>query len=383
MNRLFINLCASVVGCALVLQFPAAANASKEKVVHSFRITADGVYPHAGLVDADGTLYGMTEAGGTHDCGAVISLNPTTGAETLVYSFACDPDGNFPLASLIDVNGTLYGTTAYGGSSNKGTVFSLNPTTGAETVLYSFDGAPDGEIPAASLIDVKGTLYGATGYGGTNGAGTVFSLDVTTGVETVLHSFAGGTDGSYPVAGLIDVKGTLYGTTETGGANGYGTVFSLDPKTGTETVLHSFGAGTDGTYPEGSLINVKGTLYGTAGLGGSHNYGTVFSLDPTTGAETVVYSFGGGADGVSPVAGLIQVKGALYGTTYAGGTHNDGTAFSVDPTTGAETVLHSFAAGGDGQNPYPGLTDVNGKLYGTTYFGGAYFYGTVFEIKKP
>src|SRR5215472_9823374 len=112
MNRRFINSCTSLLSCALALQSPTTANATtKEKVVHSFRITADGVYPHAGLVDAGGTLYGMTEVGGTHDCGAVVSLNPTTGAEALVYSFACDPDGYFPLASLIDVNGTLYGTT--------------------------------------------------------------------------------------------------------------------------------------------------------------------------------------------------------------------------------------------------------------------------------
>jgi uncharacterized repeat protein (TIGR03803 family) len=384
MNRLFSNLCAGVVGCALALQFPAAADAgSKERVLHSFNRGADGKYPKAGLVNVTGTLYGTTEVGGTHNGGAVFSVNLTTGVETLVYSFAGQPDGDFPLAGLIDVNGTLYGTTAYGGNADKGTVFSVNPTTGAETVLHSFDSATDGKIPVASLIDVRGTLYGTTEYGGTVGAGTVFSLDVKTGTETVLHSFGGAPDGTYPVANLIKVKGTLYGTTEIGGTNGSGTVFSLDLKTGAEKVLYSFSGGTDGEYPEGSLIDVNGALYGTAGLGGAYNYGNVFSLNPTTGAETVLYSFGGGTDGVSPVAGLIDVKGTLYGTTEAGGADNYGTVFSVNPTTGTETVLYTFGGGTDGGNPYPGLVNGMGKLYGTTYFGGAYNYGTVFEIKKP
>jgi uncharacterized repeat protein (TIGR03803 family) len=384
MNHLFIRSCVSVVGCALVFQFPAAADVgSKETALHSFHTGGDGLYPKAGLVDVKGTLYGATEVGGTHDDGAVFSVNATTGAETVLYSFAGGTDGAIPVANLIDVNGTLYGTTANGGGSNKGTVFSVNPTTGAETVLYSFSGGTDGGTPLAGLIDVKGTLYGTTMAGGSVGAGTAFSLDPTTGVETVLHSFAGGADGTYPVASLIDVKGTLYGTTEIEGAKGDGTVFSLDPTTGAEKVLCSFGGGTDSENPEASLIDVNGTLYGTAGRGGAYNYGTVFSVNPTTGAETVLYSFAGGTDGEYPVGSLIDVKGALYSTTESGGAYDYGTVFSLDPTTGAETVLHSFGGGTDGETPYPGLIDVKGALYGTTYFGGAYFYGTVFEIKKP
>ena len=148
-------------------------------------------------------------------------------------------------------------------------------------------------------------------------------------------------------------------------------------------MLYSFGGGTDSENPEGSLIDVRGMLYGTAGCGGTSNYGTVFSLNPTTGAETVLHSFCGGTDGESPLASLIDVKGVLYSTTELGGTYNGGTVFSLDPMTGAETVLHSFGGGTDGETPYPGLIDVKGALYGTTYFGGTYFYGTVFKIKKP
>ena len=208
MNCLFISLCAGVVGCGLALQFPAAANArSKETVLHSFHSGGDGLYPEAGLIDVSGTLYGTTEVCGTHDFGAVFSVNPATGAETVLYCFAGGTDGANPFAGLIDVKGKLYGTTANGGNSNEGTVFSVDPTSGAETVRYSFSGGTDGGIPVASLIDVKGTLYGTTKAGGTVGAGTAFSLDAATGVETVLHSFAGGSDGTYPVASLIDVKG--------------------------------------------------------------------------------------------------------------------------------------------------------------------------------
>jgi uncharacterized repeat protein (TIGR03803 family) len=125
---------------------------------------------------------------------------------------------------------------------------------------------------------VKGTLYGTTDEGGSHGAGTVFSIDPGTGAETVLHSFGGTGDGSTPYASLIDVKGKLYGTTETGGAAAAGTVFSVDPKTGAEAVVYSFLGGTDGKGPDASLIDVKGTLYGTTNEGGTDGYGTVFAL---------------------------------------------------------------------------------------------------------
>jgi uncharacterized repeat protein (TIGR03803 family) len=128
----------------------------------------------------------------------------------------------------------------------------------------------DGALPDGSLLYVKGTLYGTTSEGGTYGNGTVFSLDRKTRAETVIHSFGNAPDGGGPTANVIDVKGTLYGTTAFGGSDGYGTVFSLDPKTGTETVLYSFcglQSCADGALPEAGLIDVKGTLYGTTGIG--------------------------------------------------------------------------------------------------------------------
>jgi uncharacterized repeat protein (TIGR03803 family) len=225
---------------------------------------------------------------------------------------------------LIIVNGTLYGTTKAGGSKDDGTVFSVT-TNGTETVLHSFGTGEDGSAPQASLVDLNGTLYGTTNLGGANGGGVVFSI-TTSGKETVLHNFGGSGDGGYPGAGLVNVKGTLYGTTEGGGeycesrsSGGCGTVFSVTTS-GKETVLHSFGASRDGKDPQDGLINVKGTLYGTTCYGGAHKQGTIFSVT-TSGLETVLRSFEGGKkDGYCP-RGLVDLNGTLYGTTADGGKY--------------------------------------------------------------
>ncbi|HTT84302.1 MAG TPA: choice-of-anchor tandem repeat GloVer-containing protein [Rhizomicrobium sp.] len=405
MNRLFFSLCAGAVGCAFALPFPATAIAKSklytETVLYPF---PSYTYPLANLIDVKGTLYGTTFAGGANGLGTVFSVNPKTGAETVLYSFGSSgTDGYFPVASLIDVKGTLYGTTEYGGTYGDGTVFSVNPKTGAETVVHSFGSGTDGSGTEANLIYVKstGTLYGTTYAGGTNGDGTVFSLDLKTGAETVVYSFcsqANCADGEEPDAGLIDVNGTLYGTTFLGGTTGdicstrsCGTVFALDPSSGTETVLYSFsGSGTgDGANPEASLLYMNGTLYGTTVSGGIYEtgLGTLFSVDPTTGAETVLHSFGGTSDGISPVGNLIDVKGTLYGITFGGGNGNHGgTAYSINPTTGAENVIYFFCSQAncaDGTQPDAGLIDLKGTFYGTTEQGGANDGGTVFALKKP
>ena len=239
-----------------------------------------------------------------------------------------------PYASLINVSGTLYGTTYYGGTHNAGTIFSIS-TAGSVHVLYSFGSRFDGANPVANLVNVGGKLYGTTLFGGRYGGGTVFTVS-TTGKEHRLHSFGStSSDGHWPSAGLIEVKGTLYGTTEEGGAYAAGTVFSITTS-GTEHVLHSFGSGSDGDVPSGGLIDVsgtlyRGTLYGTTFEGGASGDGTVFSIT-TDGTEQVLHSFGGGFDGEEPWASLIDVNGTLYGTTEAGGyPYNDGTVFALSP----------------------------------------------------
>jgi uncharacterized repeat protein (TIGR03803 family) len=330
-----------------------------------------------------GTLYGTTLSGGSVGSGTVFSIT-TGGAEKVLHSFGkAKTDGKDPYAGLIDVGGRLYSTTQYGGTTGNGTIFSITPL-GAERVRWSFEYGSDGAQPFAGLLDVGGLLYGTTSVGGAYNGGTVFSA-TTGGTEKVLHSFdTSGSDGFYPLAGLINVGGTLYGTTNNGGPYGsYGTVFSITTG-GKEKVLHSFGSGSDGAEPEAGLIDVRGTLYGTTYFGGTYSGGTVFSLT-TGGKEKVLHSFGNGSDGANPTAGLIHVGGVLYGTTAGGGAYSCGasarcgTVFSIT-TGGTERVLHSFGKGHDGMNPFAGLIDVGGTLYGTTAAGGAHNNGTVFTL---
>ena len=307
--------------------------------------------------------------------------------------------GYDPVAPLIDVKGTLYGTNVHGGSYGYGTVYSIN-ARGVKKTLHDFHGGSDGANPISGLVDVNGTLYGTTKRGGTDcyqsdqRCGTVFAI-TTSGHEEVIYDFKGGSDGGAPVAGLVYVNGLLYGTTLEGGAYGSGTVFSISTR-GSESLLHSFGKGSDGWDPLwGDLIDVNGTLYGTTDQGGSAGLGVVYSITPN-GNYKVLHEFTGGSDGSHPDAALIDVGGTLYGTTTFGGglgcrTKNFpdcGTLFAVT-TKGKENVLYDFTnADGGAWDPRGGLTELNGTFYGTTMYGGAsqcgartgYGCGTVYSV---
>jgi len=269
----------------------------------------------------------------------------------------------------------------------------------ATKVLYKFKGGTDGGHPFAGLVfDGAGNLYGTTLQGGgtCNGVpcGTVFELTANSDgswSESVLHRFAGGSDGEEPFAGLtFDGAGNLYGTTGGGSITGGGSVFKMKPNfdgSWTESVLYGFCSLTqcaDGEDPEaGVIFDGAGNLYGTTYGGGASGVGTVFKLTPNSNgswAESVLHSFGGPDDGTEPVAALVfDAVGNLYGTT-SGGL---GKVFELTPHQDGnwtESVLHSFT-GPDGAGPYAGLTfDGTGNLYGTTGGGGASNDGTVFEL---
>jgi uncharacterized repeat protein (TIGR03803 family) len=361
------------------------ASTDAYNVLYSFAGSGagDGETPDADLIDVRGTLYGTTTLGGTDDHGTVFSISPSS-TETVLHSFSGSADGAYPEAGLLNVRGTLYGTTMEGGPQYHGIVFSIVPS-GKERVLHTFSRSGDGVYPVASLINVNGTLYGTTGDGGANDDGVVFSI-APSGKEKVLYSFAGGSaDGEDPYAALVDVMGLLYGTTYEGGANNYGTVFSVTPS-GKERMLDT----VPGAYPVAGFIGVHGTLYGTTTSGGAYcspskGCGTVFSVEPS-GKEKLLHSFGGGTDGAYPYSGfLVEAKGTLYGTTQFGGSNctangGCGTVFSITPS-GEESVLHSFGGSGDGAYPDAGLIDLKGTLYGTTSGGGAHDDGTVFSLK--
>jgi uncharacterized repeat protein (TIGR03803 family) len=246
-------------------------------------------------------------------------------------------------------------------------------------VLYGFTGGADGANPMGSLLmDKAGNLYGTTEIGGALGFGTVFKLDAT-GNETVLHSFTY-FDGAVPYAGLVmDKTGNLYGTTAFGGPFDAGTAFKLGTS-GEETVLYGFSGGTDGEDPEAGLVmDMAGNLYGTTYYGGAFGFGTVFQVDPS-GNEMVLHNFTK-SDGANPDASLVMDKrGDLYGTTEFGGSSGVGTLFKLT-RGGNYDVLYSFTNMPDGEAPQAGLVvDKAGNFWGTTNVGGSSGFGTVFKL---
>lgn len=313
-----------------------------------------------------------------------------------LYSFAGNAagDGSGPNSGLVNIGGTLYGTTDQGGStgcggSGCGTVFKITPA-GSETVLHAFGGGTDGAHPIG-LVDLGGTLYGTTIQGGSSmcdgaGCGTVFKI-TTTGTETVLYAFQG-EEGFGPSTGLVAIGGVLYGATGVGGyyrsgcPEGCGTIYSIT-KSGKVGGVYQFHGGSDGMNPN-SLDDIGGTLYGTTNSGGGSascfdGCGTAFQVT-TAGSETVLHAFGNGIDGQYPAGGLIDVAGTLYGATFQGGSAGFGTVFKI--AAGAESVLYNFECGADGGYPVAGLTKVGSLFYGTTAGCGTDKFGTIYKMTK-
>jgi len=322
----------------------------------------------------------------------------------VIHNFTGGQDGGFPMAGLtMDQAGNLYGTTYLGTAfrlSKKGSGWISNP-------LHGFGGGDDGLDPYGGVVfGPDGGLYGTTSLGGVpggcdgRGCGTVFSVRPSAAAcktalcpwtETVLHRFSEGSDGTNPISDLIfDQTGNLYGTTNFGGAYGQGTVFELVPSQSgwTENVLYSFTGSSDGSQPWAGLIfDNLGNLYGTTFTGGTYNAGTVFQLTPSGSGwiENVLYSFQEGNDGAGPAGGLIfDSAGNLYGTASVGGAGNGGTAFQLTPSKGAGPWTFTLVYVFSGDNYYgPAGTlvmDAAGNLYGTTYQDGANLCGSVFKL---
>ncbi len=343
----------------------------------------------------DGNFYGTTDVGGTNNGGAVFKVTPE-GTITALYSFCAQAkcaDGAEPYGGLVQgTDGNLYGTTLAGGANGKGTVFEVT-LGGTQSTLYSFcaqAGCTDGANPNDGLVQgTDGTFYGTTYYGGTNNAGTVFSV-TTGGKESTLHSFCAQTgcaDGAFPRAALIQAtNGKLYGTTFQGGAVGVGSIFSITTA-GKLTTLYSFCSQlncSDGVGPAGDLLQASnGDFYGvTFSGGGRSSCGTIFKMTSAGALSTLtVFSC---ANGTAPDGKLVQgTDGNFYGTTFGGGTNSAGTAFEVTPA-GSLTTLYNFCEQTnctDGANTYGGLLQsTNGTFYGATYVGGADGLGSVFSV---
>jgi uncharacterized repeat protein (TIGR03803 family) len=342
-------------------------------LLYAFEKSPDGSNPDGTLVQLNGTLYGLTNDGGSSGYGAIYSLS-VTGKEKVLHSFD-GSDGYTPEGQLLAYDGLLYGTVA-GGSNFNGDVYSIT-TSGSFTMLHKFSGL-DGIGPDGGLVAVRGALYGITLQGGSHGLGTVYAID-TSGAERVVYSFGGSSqDGTYPYCTPTLWKNHLYGTTVGGGKYNHGTVFSVTTA-GEEAVLHSFGKGTDGQNPSSSSVTVlDGVLYGTTSQGGKHGQGIVFKVFPS-GVERTLYNFGDKKDdGAGPNAGVIAYRNALYGTTPSGGTNGQGTIFRV-ATDGKESVLYSFL-GNDGAGLMGSLLVEGSNMYGAAFGGGVYGQGTAFRF---
>ncbi len=320
--------CLSYGGCGTVFSL---TTAGVEHTLYNFRGSGDGANPWAGLTVMRGLLYGTTaDSFYVSGSGTVFSITPS-GTEHTLHVFEGSSDAGSPEVNMVVLNGALYGTTFYGGTDHVGAIFRIT-AGGRERVVYSFKyGGRDGTNPEGDLTVLNGKMYGTTYYGGTTGDGTVFSI-TPAGGERVLYSFQGGSDGSHPQAGLTVLNGTLYGTTYVGGTHGHGTVFSVTTA-GSEHVLYSFRSRNDGLYPTADMVVLNGVLYGTTDNGGGYGYGygTVFSITPA-GKERVLHAFQGPPnDGQLVLGSLTVLHGTLYGTTDIGGTNDAGTVFALTP----------------------------------------------------
>jgi uncharacterized repeat protein (TIGR03803 family) len=338
--------------------------------IWNFNEAETSSYPEPPLVQwIDGSLYGTT--GDTF-----FSITPDGVFKTL-YSFYCDvgPAAGPTLAT----NGQFYDTTyrCFGGAYSS-SVFTITSTATLTTI---YPGGLQWGNSFAPLIQASdGNFYGTTYDAGANGEGSVFSV-TPKGSLVTLHSF-NGTDGSFSATAVLEgLDGNFYGTTINGGAGGKGTIFRLTPEGGLAT-LHSF-SGPDGVGPSTALIQAKnGDFYGATEGGGTSDCqcGTVFEMTPA-GAFRTLHQFTG-ADGRSPT-GLMQANdGNFYGSTNSGGeilcSLGCGTVFKMMPSGKLET-LHGFNLS-DGRGPGQLMQFTDGTLYGTTYYGGTHNDGTVFTL---
>ncbi len=401
---------------SLVIVAMCSAGAQTFSVLYSFVSGQNGANPTTGLtMDKAGNLYGTTSY-------TVFQLKRVSSGWRLItlHNFSGGnggDDGYLPSSRLtIGPDGSLYGTTSEGGGFSNcnhgrftcGTVFRLAPPAKAcvtalcpwtETILYRFMGQGDGGFPAGALVfDEAGNLYGTASAGGNllacgSGCGVVFKLTPSNGswTESVLYSFTGVPDGMEPTSGVIfDNAGNLYGTTFLGGIEGgfwgvygNGTVFELSPSASgwTERVLCQFQGECEGANPQGGLIfDSAGNLFGT-----TFQTPTVFMLTPSGSNWSYNLLYALSCCGGGPTDSLTQDSaGNLYGTTNQGGAYDYGTVFELTPSGGGWTYtdLHDFTGNpDDGRGPGGGvIRDANGNLFGTATDGGSHNLGVVFEL---
>jgi uncharacterized repeat protein (TIGR03803 family) len=379
---------------------------------------SDGGFPLAGLVISGNTLYGTTAAGGNYEWGAIFKINTDGTGLTNLYSFSLaskNSSGSYtnsdgfendviPHNGLILSNNALYGTKERGGIYGNGTIFRINTDGTDFTNMHNFSAGStnslgiytnsDGANPIAGLVLSGNMLYGTADGGGTNGNGIVFAINTDGSGFTNLYNFTAlnsgtNSDGANPYAGLILSGNSLYGTAQSGGTNGTGTVFAINTDGTGFNTLYAFSqvhnrddyeyTNSDGADPRGNLILCSNTLYGTAYAGGYYGAGTVFALHTDGTCFTNLYEFDG-YGGANPQDGFILSGNKLYGTTETYGAGYNGTVFAINTDGTDFAVLCDFVGDGiDGSGPNPLILSGN-TFYGTTQGAGNYGSGTVFAL---
>ncbi len=330
-------------GCGAVYSLTPSQDGSTfvESTLHDFIGGSGGCSPSGGLIVNGSTLYGVTDGGGSKGYGTVYEVPLTGGSGKVLYSFSGGTDGGVPVCTLTTDGTYLYGTTLTGGAVSQsqpagyGVLFRLSLDHPTETVLHAFaatQGAPDVYASYGGVVESGNALYGTGEVGGAHGAGGVFRYPLPNGPESLLYSFAaaGAKDAGQPGAAPIVIGSNLYGTSETGGTGlGDGTVFSLPLGGGSDSVLYSFQGGKDGNLPQAPVTLNGVTLFGTTEGGGSEKLGTLFGVPLAGGTATILHNFVGGSQGRYPFGALVGIGSFLYGTTYGGGTNDDGTVFRM------------------------------------------------------
>ena len=421
--KLFDSLCTFALACLLSIVFFAATSAAQQRILHSFNGN-DGLAPIGNLSgDPSDKLYGAAVQGGNSGCrddtcGTIFELKRRDDGHhwgfKVIHKFEPVPDGNDPAGGMaLDSAGRLYGVTASGGTGTGhdctifpnvdvgcGTIFELDPTGEGkwkETILHNFteDGVDGSDPNAGPILDSHGNLFGTTYEGGLYIGGTVWELSPGASGWTykILYNFGAPGDASGPFLSrlALDADGNIYGTTYVGGAKDKGTVFKLTPAadgTWTETILHSFGFGTDAEFPyAGVTLDAAGNIYGTAHLGGGGGgQGIVYQLVPAldgTWTENILHVFAG-SDGADPQSTVtLDSDGNLYGTTVEGGAKFRGVVYKLSPQADGswteQTLLNFNGANGEGYNGSVVL-DRHGNVYGTA-LDGPNSSGLIYELR--
>jgi uncharacterized repeat protein (TIGR03803 family) len=363
------NVLASIAGLAPFAQAQAAQFTS----LYHFNQSQNGEGSVEGtLTMLDNVIYGAASAGGSAGKGTLFKLDLSNLTETTLFSFAGGKtQGALPFGPLSRSGAAIYGSTVEGHGTGPGSngnytgygeIWRLNARSGKTRVFHGF-GGDDGSQPYSGVTPLNGVFYGVTWYGGPTNAGTVFELDAS-GKLTQLYAFPDSTIGCNPLDATVIVGHTLYGTTTFCGAGNAGTVFALDLDNNHASLLYSFAPNPNGSAEPNALVYHHGALYGTTFADGGA--GSAYRIDLATRKYTLLHQFSGGADGGTPSAGLTLLKGKLYGVTQYGGADERGTIYSIDPSTGSQAVVYSFTGGTDGDTPTTGLFAGEGALYGST-----------------